>query len=613
MTEVTTAPGADAIRRAVSVVDLGLKACKAYGREDLGLRLMTVQGTLTDPGIHIVVAGEFKKGKSSLVNALVGAGVCPVDDDIATAIPTYIRYGPEVSAELIYTDESVRREKIPIEDIRRHVVVEPDLAGGTRQLPTGVQVKLPRTMLQSGMVIVDTPGVGGLGSAHAAASLAAISMADAVLFVSDASQEFTRAELDFLRQARELCGTVVAVLAKIDFFPAWRQIRDLDERHLAAMGSIPLIPVSSSLRSRAVRTNDAGLNAESGFPALVEFVSQRVAGGGIQRVAADAASEVIAVARQIESQFEAERAALSTSDAGATLVCQLTAAKERAESLRTALAKWQQTLGDGITDLTVNVDHDLRGRIRQVTAEADQAIDDADPADTWPQVEAWLKTRISQEVLTNYTLLRRRAGELSELVAQHFRDASDVVFNDLGVYNPSTVIGQVSIDTGLELERHGVGMQAWSMMRQSYGGILMFTVLPSILLPGVGAALVPVLTPVAVGVGLMMGRKGMVDEKKRHLANRRAQAKNAVRKYCDEVSFAVGKDSRDTVRRVQRQLRDFYATRAEELNRSSSEALRAAQMAAQQDEAQRQARVRDITAELGRLAQLREMAAAVRG
>jgi len=614
MTEVTTAPGADAVRRAVSVVDLGLKACQAYGREDLAMRLMTVEGTLKDPGIHIVVAGEFKKGKSSLVNALVGAGVCPVDDDIATAIPTYIRYGQEVKAELIFTDEPVRREKIPIEDLRRHVVVEPDLYGGTRQMPTGIQVKLPRTMLQSGMVIVDTPGVGGLGSAHAAASLAAISMADAVLFVTDSSQELTRAEVDFLRQARELCSTVVVVLTKIDFFPAWRQIRDLDERHLSAVGNIPLIPVSSSLRTRAVRNNDADLNGESGFPGLVEFVSQRVAGGGIQRVAADAASEVIAVTRQIESQFDAERAALNNPDTGAALVAQLTSAKERAESLRTALAKWQQTLGDGITDLTVNVDHDLRGRIRQVTAEADEAIDDADPADTWPQVEAWLKTRISHEVLTNYTLLRRKAGELSALVAQHFRHASDVVFNDLGVYNPSTVIGQVSIDTGLEMERHGVVMQAWSMMRQSYGGILMFTVLPGVVLgSGVALALAPILTPVAVGVGLVMGRKGLVDEKKRHLASRRAQAKNAVRKYCDEVSFAVGHDSRDTVRRVQRQLRDFYATRAEELNRSSSEALRAAQTTAQQDEAQRQARIRDLTAELGRLAQLREMAAAVRG
>jgi hypothetical protein len=122
-----------------------------------------------------------------------------------------------------------------------------------------------------------------------------------------------------------------------------------------------------------------------------------------------------------------------------------------------------------------------------------------------------------------------------------------------------------------------------------------------------------VLTPIGVGIGLVMGRKGMADEKKRHLMSRQAQAKNAVRKYCDEVSFAVGKDSRDTVRRVQRQLRDFYATRAEELNRSTAEALRASQDAAKQDEAQRQARARDLTAELTRLKELRERAAAVRG
>jgi GTPase SAR1 family protein len=613
MTEAATAPGADAVRRAISVVELGLKACRVYGREDLSLRLMTVRGSLDDPGIHIVVAGEFKKGKSSLVNALVGAGVCPVDDDVATAVPTYIRYGQEISAELIYTEEPVRREKIAVEDIRRYVVVEPDLHGVNEPAPTGVQVRLPRTMLASGMVIVDTPGVGGLGSAHAAASLAAISMADAVLFVTDASQEFTRAEMDFLRQARELCSTVVCVMTKTDFFPSWRQIRELDENHLAAVGPLPLLPVSSSLRSRAVRLNDTGLNTESGFPALVEFVSQRVAGGGIQRVVADAASEVIAVARQVESQFEAERSALSDPDAGAALVNQLTAAKERADSLRTALAKWQQTLGDGIADLTANVDHDLRGRIRQVIAEADEAIDDADPVDTWPQVEAWLKTRISQEVLANYTLLRRCAGELSELVAQHFRAASDVVLNELGIYNPSTVIGQVSIDSNLELERHGVLMQAWSLMRQSYGGILMFTVLPSILLTPFGIVVPVGVKFVAAGLGLVMGRKGMTDEKKRHLLSRRAQAKNAVRKYCDEVSFAVGKDSRDTVRRVQRQLRDFYSTRADELNRSSAEALRAAQASAQQDEAQRRARVRDLTAELGRLKELRERAAAVRG
>src|SRR5262249_61059798 len=112
----------------------------------------------------------------------------------------------------------------------------------------------------------DAPGLGGRGSTHAAASLAAISMADAVLFVTDASQELTRPEADFLPRAQQLCGTVAVVLTKTDFYPAWRTVRDLDRRHLQGLGDVPLMAVSSPLRAHAVQTNDTALNEESGFP-----------------------------------------------------------------------------------------------------------------------------------------------------------------------------------------------------------------------------------------------------------------------------------------------------------------------------------------------------------
>jgi hypothetical protein len=599
----------DPIAAATAAVELGLKACEAYRRPDLTARLAAAKSTLASPGIHIVVAGEFKQGKSSLVNALLGAAVCPVDDDVATAVPTYVRYGPELQAEVLFDSQPPRRESIAIDDVRRYVVeqsgngygpVHPVDGAGSRV--AGVEVHLPRKMLTSGLVVVDTPGVGGLGSAHAAASLVAISMADAVLFVTDASQELTRTEVDFLRRARDLCGTVLCVLTKIDFYPSWRTIRQLDEQHLRGE-NVPVLPVSSTLRSRAVRANDTALNTESGFPDLVSFVNDQVARRGAGKLAAEAAGEVTAVCRQLEMQFEAERAALADPEAAKRVIGDLTATKARVESLRSAAAKWMQTLSDGVADLSSDIDHDLRARIRHVIQEADDAVETRDPADNWPEMEAWLQARTSHELLANYTVLRRRADDLSEQVGEHFREVSGEVLEQFAVYNPTPLLTQAQLDHDIKLEKMSIGKQTMVALRGSYSGMIMFTMLSSMAHVALG--------PLGIGIGLVMGRKGLRDEKERQLQQRRAQAKNAIRRYCDEVSFVTGKDSRDTLRRIQRQLRDHYSARADELNRSNSEALQNASDSAKRSQSERDQRLKDLDAELTRLRVLRERATAV--
>jgi hypothetical protein len=600
-TTKTAAPAGDReVAAALDVVGLGLRACTAYDRPDLAERLAKVQRRLGTPGIHIVVIGEFKKGKSSLVNALVGAPACPVDDDVATALPTYVRHGEQTAAQLILDTDPPRRHPVPLDQVRRYIVdgavpeVEPG-PGGEPPKVAGVEILLPRTMLAGGLVVVDTPGLGGLGSAHAAASLAATSMADAVLFVTDASQELTQAEVEAIRRARELCGTVACVMTKTDFHPMWRRIREINEGHLKALGGeIPLMAVSSTLRMRAVRTNDSALNTESGFRELVRFVGDEVSGGGRARVAQEAAAEVAAVCRQLEGQFQAERTALADD---------LGAAKERAEALRAAASRWNTTLSDGITDLSADIDHDLRTRIRRIVAEADEAIEAADPLDTWPEMERWLESRVSYELVANYTQLRDRAADLSRLVADHFREAAGEVLGDFDVFNPAPLLSNAQIDPKVSLERMTARKQTMVALRNSYSGILMFTLLPSII--GLG-----VITPLAVPIGLLMGRAGLRDEKKRQLALRQTQAKNGIRRYGDEVQFLIGKDSRDTLRRIQRQLRDHYSARADELNRSSAEALKMATVAAKRSQAERTKRLADLDAELDRLRKLRARAVA---
>jgi hypothetical protein len=605
-----------ALALATKVVDAGIRACEAFHREDLVARLTAAKRSLADPVIHIVVAGEFKQGKSSLINALVGAAVCPVDDDLATAVPTYVRYGPQPQAELMFEGDPPRREPIALEEVRRYVVEDADLHRGETNPPDpdrgrliGVEIRVPRKLLAGGLVLVDTPGAGGLRSAHAAASLAAISLADAVLFVTSAAQELTRSERDFLLQARAMCQTVTCVLTKTDFYPAWRTIRDLDEQHLRRLpagpegADLPLLAVSSKLRARAFPTNDTALNAESGFPELVRLVTERVGGGAATRLATQAAAEVLAVCQQLEAQFQAERTALADPAAAQQVVSELTAVKERVEALRSTAARWNQTLGDGITDLTSDIEHDLRRRIRLVIEEADDAIEEIDPSDTWSEMESWLEARASHELVATYGRLRQGANQLSEEVAEHFQEAAGAVLDQLAVASPLGLVSGTRVKHRIDLEKMKVGKQAMVALKGAYGGALMFIVL--------GALTGITLGPIGVGVGLLMGRKSLKEEKERQLRKRQAQAKSATRRYCDEVSFVTSKDCRDTLRRIQRQLRDHYTTLAGELNRSHAEALANASTAAKKTKATRQARIKDIDAELARLRTLRQHAEAV--
>ena len=590
----------------------GTRAATAYQRPDLAARLDAARARLVEPDVSVVVVGEFKQGKSSLVNALLNSRVSPVDDDIATAVPVSIRHGDErrafslvspASGESGSGDGANRADDVERREIDFNTIAE----YATEQRATahpdldvrGVDVELDRRLLESGLVLVDTPGVGGLGSAHATAALGALSVADAAVFLSDASQEYTRTEMAFLEQALEMCPHVTCVLTKTDFYPAWRTVLELNEGHLARGGrEQSIIPVSSTLRIEAIKRNDKTLNADSGFSRLVAHLRDDVVGGAAVRERSIARAELLSVCDQLLAHFEAERAAIDDPASRAALMQRLEEATNRSQQLKSQSAKWSVTLNDGVADLTADVEHDFRERVRGVLAECDAAIENSDPAETWGEFEPWLANRMAHEVVTNYRLLTDRSAELSADVAEHFRVAGGGVLERLDVGDAGSVLERVGAGTSVEFDDASTLAQGMTVLKGSYSGILMFTMLGGMLaVPGIGA--------IAVGIGLAMGRKGLKDEKARQLAQRRQQAKMQVRKYTDELSFQVTKDARDNLRRTQRQLRDHYSQRAEELHRSTSDALVAARNAAQTDERDRVGRLKDVDAELERLRSLR--------
>src|SRR6266508_5996204 len=110
----------ETVQKALTLVNLGTQAANAYKRPDLIERLRITSKRLLDPAFHVFVVGEFKQGKSSLVNALLNAPVCPVDDDIATSAPTAVRYGEEPKAAVLLKppDDDAVDENDQLEPIR---------------------------------------------------------------------------------------------------------------------------------------------------------------------------------------------------------------------------------------------------------------------------------------------------------------------------------------------------------------------------------------------------------------------------------------------------------------------------------------------------------------
>jgi hypothetical protein len=462
-----------------------------------------------------------------------------------------------------------------------------------------VEIGVPSEVLVDGLVLVDTPGVGGLGSVHGAITAAALPMADGVLFLSDASQEYSEPELTFLRQALALCPNVCCVLTKTDFYPAWRKILDLDQGHLASAGlELTVLPVSSALRAQAAELGDASLEEESGFPELVRTLHTDVVGDGERRGVTAVCADLLAIVEQLDDQFRSEQSVLKRPADAPALQAELEGATERAERLRSQTARWAQTLADGIADLTSDVDHDLRARFREIIKEADAVIEDADPAEIWAEFEPWLYRRTAEDVVNNFRFLQSRAEELSTQVAEHFViDQAEVAARpDITGANQS--LRRSNAEARVEFDIMSGGQKAMTGFRGGYIGVLMFGALGSMIGLAIGA--------LPVAAGLVMGRKALKDEQERQLTIRRNASKNGMRKYLDEAQFLAGKDSRDTLRRVHRQLRDHYTARAEELQRSVADTKRAAQEGLALNEKTRASRLREVEAELERIKLLRK-------
>ncbi|MGX5772435.1 dynamin family protein [Microbacterium trichothecenolyticum] len=584
----TAPPVAPAASKAlVSIVDNVGQLATTTGRGDLAKRLENTHARLQDPNVRVIVVGEFKQGKSKLINALVNAPVCPVDDDVATSVPTSVGYATEPDAWVTIEgddDTPAERRRIPLENLAQYVS-ESGNPGNERKVITA-EVVLPRELLKGGLRLVDSPGVGGLDSTNALATLSALSSAHAVLLVSDASQEYTEPEVQFLKHAMRVSPNVAAVLAKTDLYPQWRDIERIDRSHLGDIGDVPIFAVSSDLRLIAAEERDRELNEESGFPALVSHLRQEVLGRAEIIQARSAVHDLISVVDQLKMSLTSELEAILHPEDTPKLIAQLEDAKARADEFRGRSSKWQVQLNDGVADLISDMEHDLRDRLRKVQREAENAIDEGDPGPIWDQLTEWLDQRVSAAVSETFVWTDERSRWLSEEVAELFiQGETDLPVIYVG--DTEGILDDVEEIATLDHRQMGAGEKIFIGVRGSYGGVLMVGLATGL----IGLSLI---NPLSLLAGVLVGRRAYREDMNSRLSRRRFEAKTLVRRYLDEVQFQVGKQLKDRLRIVQRAARDHFGSIADELHRSLSDAVLAAKQAAGTYAGEQDQRVKEL-------------------
>ncbi len=249
------------------------------GRDDLLQEVLGLKRKLLEEEFQIVVIGEFKRGKSTLVNALVGEPVLPMSVVPLTSVVTLVRGEKSSSAYVEFLDG--RKEGVSLDKIPDFIAEEnnPENKKGVDR----VVVSTSSPFLSGGTLLVDTPGVGSIYRHNTEVAQRYLPQADAMILVLTVDPPISRSELEFLHSAKRWAKRLYIVLNKVDYISATELEKSLQFtrealRQSLGNGDISIFPVSAK---RGLESKEAGNSKawkESGMESLERTLKYLVVG-----------------------------------------------------------------------------------------------------------------------------------------------------------------------------------------------------------------------------------------------------------------------------------------------------------------------------------------------
>lgn len=250
--------------------------------EDLGAefisdkdRLLGLRTRLEEGRFHLAVLGQFKRGKSTLLNAFLGEALLPTSVVPLTAIPTFLGYGSDLNIRVCYQDDKPAKEfrggsTEEAVNILQGFVTE---AGNPKNRLGVVQVEIlfPAPILQHGLVLIDTPGIGSTFTHNTEATLNFLPQCDAALFVVSADPPLTEVEAEFLKAVKSRISRLFFIFNKVDYLneqerdQALSFFKNVLEEKIGPVEGYPIFCVSARRGLDGRLFNDSQLWTQSGL------------------------------------------------------------------------------------------------------------------------------------------------------------------------------------------------------------------------------------------------------------------------------------------------------------------------------------------------------------
>ena len=242
----------------------------------------------------VVVLGEFKRGKSTLVNALLGAGILPMNVLPETATINAIMYKEEPRLSVVKRDGFQVQGEVSRDFLQQYSA---QAAGNEPEQVSYIKIGYPCEMLKNRVVLVDTPGVSDLNEQRSEVTYRFLPKANAVLFVLDANSPLKKTEKEFIEEKLLPLGinNILFVLNKYDavdeeeeedFLPTVKNrlfhAFKMDEED-AKLRDVSLIPFSAKWALEGLEKGNEKMVRLSGLPGLREKLASMLMGSRVEQ------------------------------------------------------------------------------------------------------------------------------------------------------------------------------------------------------------------------------------------------------------------------------------------------------------------------------------------